>query len=271
MIKHDIHIHTHLSDCAHRDAFIKDYIVEAKTIGLTTVGFADHAWDENIKGASNWYIPQTFKRLELRKREIENTDTAGMKILFGAEGEFANFLLGVGEEAKNYVDYIIVPHSHTHMKGFVMPSEYAGDAKKHADFLVKSFISLCNHKNRNLFFGIAHPMWPVGASIDYITEIFENISDEMLSDCALAAKEAGVALEVNLSCLKSIPPVLGEEFCIKRFFDACKRADCEFFMGSDAHRVTAIADYHSEQARVLKSIGLSESDFKAAERRISTL
>lgn len=271
MIKHDIHIHTHLSDCAHRDAFIGDYITAAKKQGLTTIGFADHAWDDNIKGASNWYIPQTFKRLEGRKSEVTSPDTDGLKILFGAEGEFANFLLGFGEDAKKYVDYIIVPHSHTHMKGFVMPSEYSGDAKKHADFLVQSFISLCNHKDRHLFFGIAHPMWPVGASIEYIKEIFENITDSSLNECALAAKEAGIALEVNLSSLKSIPPVPDEEFCIKRFFDVCKRAGCEFFMGSDAHRVTAIADYHAEQDRVLSSIGLTEDDFKAAELRISTL
>ena len=108
-------------------------------------------------------------------------------------------------------------------------------------------------------------------SIEYIKEIFENITDSSLNECAFAAKEAGIALEVNLSSLKSIPPVPDEEFCIKRFFDACKRAGCEFFMGSDAHRVTAIADYHAEQDRVLSTIGLSEDDFKAAELRISTL
>lgn len=271
MIKHDIHVHTHLSACAHRDAFISGYIAEAKRIGLTTVGFADHAWDEAVSGASDWYKPQTFSRLESRKSEIKTIDTDGLKVLFGAEGEFANFLLGIGEDARQYVDYIIVPHSHTHMKGFVMPSEYSGDAKAHAKFLTDSFIALCSHKDKNLFVGIAHPMWPVGASIEYIKQIFDNISDSTLDECAQAAKESELMLEVNLSSLKSIPPEYGEEFCIRRFFEACKRADCEFFMGSDAHRVTALAEYHETQSRVINIIGMEESSFTAAERRISIL
>jgi histidinol-phosphatase (PHP family) len=268
MITHDIHIHTHLSDCAKRDAFMEGYIAEARNIGLKTLGFSDHSWDSNVEGASNWYKPQTFKRLESRREEIKSLNTDGLKILLGAEGEFANFLLGISEDAKNYVDYIIVPHSHTHMKGFVMPSEYAGDAQKHANFLVNSFIALCNHEKRSLFFGIAHPMWPVGASLEYITEIFHNISDEELAACAKTAKEANIALELNISSIQTVPESIGSDFCMRRFFDACKKEGCQFFLGSDAHSIPALTNYHAKQEYVISIMGLDESDFKSAEELI---
>ncbi len=266
MINYDIHIHTHLSSCGSRDAFISDYISAAKQSGLSLVGFADHAWDSTVDGASDWYKPQNYKRLAERKKEIENIE--GIKVVLGAEGEFANFLLGLGEEGRQYVDYVIVPHSHTHMRGFVIPEDCAGNPEKHADFLIKSFLSICGHEKRGMLFGLAHPMYPIGDSAEYAEAVYSYISDNSLDECAYAAKEANLAVEANLSVLKGIPPEAGNEFCYRRFFEACKRAGCEFFLGSDAHGISAFTARHSEKEEAIYKIGLEEKDFTAALRHI---
>lgn len=271
MIKHDLHIHTYLSDCANKQAFMSDYVKSAKDIGLSYIGFADHAWDENIKGASSWYQKQPFSRLSSRKAELQSIDTEGLKVLLGAEGEFANLLLGIGDSAFEYVDYVIVPHSHTHMKGFVLPDECVGHPEKHANYLIKSFISLCRHEMHSSFFGIAHPMLPIGMNKEQTAEIYSYITDTMLSECASAAKESGVALEVNLSSLKEIPPEESDNFCVNRFFIACKRAGCKFFLGSDAHSVGALAKYHADKELRIASIGLNESDFIIEEHHIPSV
>ncbi len=268
MTNYDIHIHTHLSSCGAKDAFMADYINAASRLGLTTVGFTDHAWDSNIPGASSWYAPQDYKRLEARREELKAIDTKGIKVLLGAEGEFANLLLGLGEEGASYVDYIIVPHSHTHMRGYVLPSDCVGDPKKHALYLLKSFIALCTHKDRNLYFGIAHPMYPIGDDAQYTELLYSHITDNDLQECAIAAKEANLALEANLSVLKKIPPESGKSFCYRRFFDACKRAGCDFFMGSDAHSINAMISNHSASSELISAVGLEESDFTSALRRI---
>lgn len=269
MVNYDIHIHTHLSSCASREAFMKDYIDAASGLGLELIGFADHAWDDSVEGASPWYAPQNYKRLEARRSELSELDKKGIKVLLGAEGEYASELLAIGDCAAEFVDYILVPHSHTHMKGFVLPSECVGDPEKHANYLVKSFISLCNHKKRDMFFGIVHPMCPCGETEEYTEEIFSYISDKMFEECARAAKENGVALEVNLSEFKKIPPERIHSHCYSRFYDACKRAGCEFFLGSDAHAVKTLIDNHGIKNGVIDALGLNEDSFKAAKHRIS--
>ncbi len=266
MINYDIHIHTHLSSCGSRDAFIADYIKAAKEKGLTLIGFADHAWDLTVDGVSDWYKPQGYERLADRRREIENVE--GIRILLGAEGEFANLILGLGEEGRKYVDYVIVPHSHTHMRGFVLPEECVGNPEKHAEYLVKSFLALCRHEKRELFFGIAHPMYPIGDTPEYVESVYSYITDEMLDECAKATKKAGIVVEANLSVLKGIPPEAGTEFCYRRFFDACKRAGVEFFLGSDAHGISALTARHQEKNDLIYKIGLTESDFTAGQHRI---
>lgn len=264
MIKHDIHIHTHLSSCGDRFAFMADYIQAAKQLGLETIGFSDHAWDDNIKGASDWYAPQTFKRLANRYEEIKKIDALGIKILLGAEGEFANMLLGISKEALNFVDYILVPHSHTHMKGFVLPDE-CDTPEKHGKYLIDSFISLCGHEKRNLFFGIVHPMCPIGKKCWETNEIYSYISDNALLECAQAAKEADVALELNLSCIKHLTTDNNEEIAYKRFFDACKKVGCKFFLGSDAHSIGAFKSLHENPEEAIGLMGLSEDNFIIGE------
>lgn len=263
MIKYDLHNHTYLSSCGDRNATIFSYLEKAKEIGLEIIGITDHCWESQIEGASPWYSDQNYERLEKTRKDLEIADKSGIKVLIGAEGEYAQELLAANENSLKYIDYLIVPHSHTHMKSFVLPADCVGIPEKHSEYLVRSFISLCNHRLKDKIFGLAHPMYPIGEKPEYVEKVYSFITDEMLMDCAENAKKNNMAIEANLSVLKQAT----ENTPYKRFFDACKKAGCEFFLGSDSHSEKTL-ELHARQTELIGKIGLTEDDFKSVERRI---
>lgn len=270
MIDFDIHVHTHLSACASRTAFLKDYVNQAAESGISLIGFADHSWDSAIPGASPWYQPQSYQRLAERREEAKRCFRPDVTVRLGAEGEFANELLGLGEDARALVDYVIIPHSHTHMKGFVLPAE-CDTPKKHALYLQKSFFALCEHPKKELVFGIAHPFFPVGESVEGMTEILSFISDSELVEAMTAARQAGLFAELNLSCFRHTSPENASDYFYTRVFLAAKEAGAPLFLGSDAHDVGTFKKLSDSRDSMIKGIGLSEDMFTAAKHRILTL
>lgn len=268
---YDLHIHTFLSDCASKtNANPVDYVKAAVAGGLSAIGFSDHAWDESIGGASAWYQKQPFSRLEKRKELLAETiaENPGIKIAFGAEAEYAKGILAVGEEAASRLDYVIVPHSHTHMRGFVLPEGW-DSPEKHAQYLVKSFYELCARRQR-VFFGIAHPMFPVGQKEEDCERIFDHVSDADLNECLCAAAENGIFLELNMSLAGALNFDTIQNSFLARFFANAKKAGCSFFMGSDKHQVIPFGepDRFFRIGAYMEKLGLQESDFNAALEKV---
>ena len=264
MKKYDIHIHTRLSDCADRKATIASMLSAAEAAGLSLVGFSDHAWDETVPGASDWYKIQGYKRLAARREELKELDTRGIKVLCGAEGEFANLLLGLSDAGAEYVDYVIVPHSHTHMGGFVLPEDCIGNAEKHARYLVKSLLALCRHERKDLFCGIAHPMFPVGCKYDYFARVLSHISDSVYDECAAAIRESDKMPEFNIDCALWANGSDASRYEYARFLDALKRGRNKMFVGSDAHSAPQLVQNHSLLQTALCAMSVAQEDLLTA-------
>lgn len=233
----DIHIHTNLSLCARSEATPEANIQTAKSANLKLIGFANHYWDERVPGPNGFYEPQdTAHVLKLKENWETLEELAGseLKLLFGCETEFAHGDLGITEERATLFDYVLVPHSHTHMRGFVLP-EGEESPEKHAAYLVRSFLALASHPMAKRWItGIVHPFYPCGTYGDEVTKIFQNISDAAFSEAAAAAKENDIAIELNASSFTQVPPAALQEY--HRFFAACQKAGCKFFAGSDLHQ-----------------------------------
>lgn len=73
------------------------------------------------------------------------------------------------------------------------------------------------------------------AAFGEFTEILSNIPDERYFECACAAKENDILIEINTDCF--LPSVVDDDAFAeyKRFFAQCKRAGCRFCAGSDKH------------------------------------
>ena len=123
---HDVHIHNYLSSCSgDNQATVENYVEIVKSLGLKVMGFANHTWDESIPlpRPNNFYQRQSMAFQSQIKSQIpEQVD--GLKILVGAETEYCGMydVLGMGREAALQLDFLLIPHSHVHMRNFVMPA-----------------------------------------------------------------------------------------------------------------------------------------------------
>jgi len=266
---YDLHCHTRLSLCAKRDSEITDYVRLADEEGLSVIGFADHAWDKGLGNPTSFYAQQDYERLFTRKRPEKHK----VKIVFGAEGEYigayAGGLLAARRETMKKLDYIIIPHSHTHMKGFVLP-DGCDTPHSHGRYLYESFVSLLRHKDIDCVFGIAHPFSPCGKNCDESEEILSRITDKEFEFCGKAAADKGIFLELNTSAVSVYPLDTAGKSSYARFYRNAKKGGAKFFLGSDNHsprpRENNLLYRWKEWA---ECFGLDESDFTDALYRIS--
>lgn len=127
-VTHDIHTHTLFSSCCSDPAAtIAAYFDKAYALGHTAFGITNHMWDETVGGASGWYKGQPTGYVLEGRHAFDAADKHGIRGLFGAEVEYTaptDTLALTVENAKKF-DYILVPHTHTHMRDFVFPEPRA--------------------------------------------------------------------------------------------------------------------------------------------------
>lgn len=263
-LTHDIHTHTHLSLCCSAPGIPDTYIRNAEERGISVLGFSDHMWDSSIPlpAKSEFYEIQDFAHIcEIKKEISYHTDK--VKVLFGAESEFCGAeLLGISREVAEQLDFLLVPHSHTHMLDFVMPRELDNNIPLHADYLVRSFLALCAHPLHDLITSIAHPFLPVCKSIEYKNRIFDAISDEQFAECFDAAKDAGIGIEINPARYfgaKCTPEQVANDGYM-RVLSIAKARGCRFSLGSDAHGLKNL-DAIELAAVILEKLNITDRDF----------
>ena len=188
---HDLHIHTNLSECS-RDPLqtVENIVRYAAEHHIPTVGISNHVWDREIPGASDWYAPQDFDHILAIRRQIPS-DLHGVRLLIGAETEFAGGKIALTRAHRDELDYVLVPHSHIHMVGLVLPRDRVSD-RQVADYLVESFLDLVS---RNFATAIAHPFSPVGRTPENVKAITDCISDDAFAHCFSAAREHRAAAQ----------------------------------------------------------------------------
>lgn len=121
-IKHDVHTHTTLSRCCYDpEATIGSYVRRAAELGHKVFGLSNHLWDEKVPGASSFYKNQMIS-YGLQQLDCIPADTCGVKVLNGTETDYfyTTDTLGMLAETAKQFDYVLVPHSHTHMRNLVM-------------------------------------------------------------------------------------------------------------------------------------------------------
>ena len=258
-ITSDVHIHTGLSSCADRSATFRGYVEKAKETGLKALGFADHLWDSAIPGASNWYAPQNVEHVLKLKEELpESRELDGIKLLFGCETEFAyGGKLCLAEENFEHFDFVLVPHSHTHMN-LVAPRELIPDEKSHAKLLMESFMLLVTHPLAKRMMSVAHPFVP-GTKYDIYNLVQSYIPDSYLYEAFSAAKESGIAIEMNGSCLIYMPSEQIPSCEYVRIYSIAKECGCKFTYGSDSHNVGGDRKLH-EVAKFLDLCKITDDD-----------
>ena len=185
---HDIHTHTLFSSCCTDPAAtVEAYVRRAAELGHRIFGISDHLWDETVPGASAWYAGQSVPYV-LEAKNCIPKDTGGVKVLFGAETEYCGMsdTLGITAESAKQFDYILVPHTHTHMKNFTMaePPEIAAYRRQIADRLRATFDFLSDRQIGKMAAALNHnELYPliadtfdfVGYAADFAVDSFERM------------------------------------------------------------------------------------------------
>jgi histidinol phosphatase-like PHP family hydrolase len=258
IITQDLHVHTNLSPCASREATVESFFDAMIGNGISTVGIADHLWDESMPNPCPGRTPAVGMGpvLEL-KEKLKSMDTKGLRILVGGETEYdyKNRGVAISEESAAKLDFLLVPNAHTHL---TMPKEWWNDKKKHARFTVDAWFDIINSNIAKYTTAIPHP-FVTGAPEEVTTEL----SDATLRECMIAAKEADIAVEINSAALlsmtktRSIKELL--DLDAMRILSIAKECGCKFTFGSDAHEASAARLFYANYI-VAASLEICESD-----------
>ena len=257
IIDHDLHLHTHLSRCGRDDAYVENYIKQAKSLGLQLLGFTDHMWDDAFPGWPAFYEGQTFQNAASLKEELAGIDTCGIKILHGAEVEYDRGRrdLAITPEHAGQLDFIIVPNSHTHN---IMPKEYYDDKRRHIDFMVQAFMDVMDSPLAPKITAMAHPFCAVKCPYGF-EGMLGMIGDTEYKKYFGAAADNGIAIEINLSKFRDYTIEEIKQSNHTHMLRVAKACGCKFTFGSDSHTMSHQEKFYNFYV-MAGVLGLTEDD-----------
>ena len=253
----DLHIHSKISSCSNDPEQSNERILRyAKENGLKTICLTDHFWDDAVDGASNWYKPQNYEHIAaaLPLPQSENT-----RFLFGCETELDRFLtLGVSKEKLDKFDFVIIPTTHFHMKGFTLSNEEASDAQSRANAWVKRLNAVLDMDLPFHKIGIAHLTCALIAPTreEYI-EVLKLIPNEEMERLFSKATRLDVGIELNSGDMGFGD---AEADVVLRPYRIAKQCGCKFYCGSDAHHPKDFDNAKALFERAIDLLELTEED-----------
>lgn len=255
---HDLHIHSKLSSCSGDPEQTPERILQyAEEFGLNTVCVSDHFWDSEVQGASNWYAPQNFEHISAIKPLPQKEN---IRFLFGCETEMDRFgRIGISKKRFSEFDFVIVPITHFHMRGFTISEEDAALPKTRAKAWIEHFDALLNMDLPFEKIGIAHlTSGLIAPTREEFFETFSNITDDDLYRLFKKAAALKVGIELNSGSILPREDEDGEP--IYRPYIIAKEAGCKFYCGSDAHRPAGLVTVKERIEKATEIMGIEESD-----------
>ena len=242
VVDHDVHVHTTLSECCRDpEATASNILNRARECGLRTIGFADHLWDRSCPGASDWYKPQDIEHVMSIREGVSEDDMDGITVLWGCESEYGGVgKVGIGVDAAARFDFVLLPMSHFHMRGYVVPEDLA-DPGEVANLMVRRFDEVIALGIAN---GIAHPFLPCG-HLENADRILSLIPDESFQRSFAAAAQSDVSIEITTGFFPGCRGGETESFhdtTFLRVLRLARAAGCSFHFASDAHTLEGVGD-----------------------------
>ncbi|MBQ8814272.1 MAG: hypothetical protein IJZ85_07250 [Lachnospiraceae bacterium] len=257
LINHDLHIHSQLSSCCGDPEQTTARILRyAEDNDFTDICLTDHYWDEDVPGASKWYMPQNTPHL-MKALPLPQSDR--VRFRFGCETEMdMRGTIGISEKRMELFDFIIIPTTHLHMAGFTINGD--ADVAERADAWVNRLDSVLNRDLPFEKIGIAHLTCALMAgkrpAFSHI-DVLRLISDETMRELFTLAAKREVGIELNFNVAKYDEETLDEMF---RPYQIAKACGCKFYLGSDAHGIDQLLAAKENFRRIVARLGLTEED-----------
>ena len=253
----DLHIHSKLSLCSNDPEQSCERILQyAKDNNLKTICITDHFWDEDVPGASEWYAKQNYKHISAAK-PLPQAD--GIRFLFGCETELDKHLtLGLSKEKYDLFDFIVIPTTHFHMKGYTLTDEETSSAESRAKAWVKRFDAVLNMDLPFNKVGIAHlTCGLIAPTKEEFLEVLRLIPKDDMTRLFSKAAKLGVGIELNLDDMNFADD---EAETILNIYKVAKLCGCKFYCGSDAHHPKSLERAKGILERAIALLELTEDD-----------
>lgn len=255
---HDFHIHTYLSNCSSDPLQNPTAILEyAKQNGLNKVCVTDHFWDENIPGASDWYKDH-HKYTQISKI-LPLPQVDGVKFYFGAETELdKNCKLGISKSRFDMFDFVIIPTTHLHMKGFTISDDDYNNPKRIAKLWAQRTLAVLDMDLPFNKIGLAHLACDLmGDTREINLETLSLISTDDMYKVFKKAQKVGVGIELNGGDVIHLDE---DEATVLKMFHIAKESKCKFYLGTDCHHPDRFLPLSKNFDRAIDALGLEESD-----------
>lgn len=252
----DLHIHSKISLCSNDPNQTNERILQyVKDNGLHTICITDHFWDENVAGASEWYMLQNFQHISMAK-PLPQAD--GIRFLFGCEAEMDKYMnISVSEQRYDEFDFIVIPTTHFHMTDFTIPKSMVSPAQK-AEFWLEKFNALLDKDLPFRKIGVAHLTCPlIDRSRENYLAMISLLDSKSLENVFERVAKRGAGIELNLGDMKFSDE---EADTVLRPYRIAKQVGCKFYMGSDAHHPADFDIAKSVFERVIDLLDLTEDD-----------
>lgn len=253
----DMHIHSNLSLCSRDPLQTPERILQyAKDNNLKTIVLTDHCWDEKSIPSSDWY---KYQDLEYTFRSKPLPQSEGIEFLFGVETEInKDMVLGLKEESFDELDFVVIPTTHLHMKGFAISEEDAASVEGRAKVWISRLEGLLNMELPFKKIGIAHLACSLIAPNreDYL-KVLNLLPTEKLEQLFKKCAELGVGIELNADDMNFADD---EAETVLRMFRIAKQQGCKFYMGSDAHHPNELDNARRLFERAIDMLELTEDD-----------
>lgn len=256
-IDHDLHIHSHISSCSNDPEQTNERILRyAEENGLTTVCLTDHFWDERVDGASGWYAKQNFEHIS-KAKPLPQTDS--VRFLFGCETELNSQLtVGVSKDGYDAFDFIIIPTTHFHMRGYTLTEEELASPETRAKAWVRRLEAVLDMDLPFHKVGIAHLTCGLIAPTreEYLATL-DALPDRDMEELFTKASRVGVGIELNSSDMSFKDEEMNT---VLRPYRIAKKQGCRFYLGSDAHHPRTLDGAKAIFERAVDMLGLEEKD-----------
>lgn len=248
----DLHIHSKISACSGDPEQTNERILQyAKDNGLKTICLTDHFWDDAVDGASNWYAPQNYEHISAAKPLPKDEK---VRFLFGCETELdAKLRLAISPEKFDLFDFIVIPTTHFHMKGYDFT-----DAKSRVDMWVKKLDTLFDMDLPFHKIGIAHlTCGLIAPTREEFLQVIELLPETEMERLFKKAAKLGVGIELNSDDM-NFPDEQAD--IVLRPYRIAKKCGCKFYCGSDAHHPKALDEAKEIYERAITLLELTEDD-----------
>lgn len=262
IIDNDLHIHSQLSSCSNDPEQTPERILRyAEETGLKTICLTDHFWDDLVPGASRWYAPQDYAHI-CQAKPLPQSDK--VRFLFGCETDLDRHLtLGISSARMAQMDFIIIPTTHMHMRGFTLTQEDGANLASRAKAWVNRLDAVLNMDLPFHKVGIAHLtcrlIAPANAGYtneDYL-KVLQLLPEEELNRLFEKAAQLGVGIELNAGDMgfddENAQTVL-------RPYRIAKKSGCKFYLGSDAHHPASLEKAIGRFEKAVDLLELCEED-----------